>query len=356
MQTHRSKFFLFIENFFSSLSAVVCPYKNPQVGKVVESKIGCVEIMRMPGVPELCFFVVPDEMPELTESERSLLLPLEENHLLSLRKHLIESESLRVTKHSHAKPLASFLRKLRGIPFCISFLINLLLLGWLALPLNSNGGWHWPQAEWSYEVLLSLADAETRWDALQRVIPLDLDPDQEQYRMAVNAAFLVLCCANILVTFLVLFGWLYTDASVIVYQLLLEKAYEDAKDNSSTKLNLLDLNRQARSGGGLSRVLFVFGFWWRVLLLLFAAATLFFSPLFSVCFCLDIARFGSVNYMCISPRTFLFNFMHSTPPSPFSQILSLFRQGARVSRARVSHCQCYLYQQRHRNCVFHRCL
>ena len=267
-----------------------------QVGKEVEAKIGCVEIMRMPGVPELCFFVVPDKMPKLTDSERSQLLPLEENHSLSLRKHLIESESLRVTKHSHAKPFAAFLRKLRGIPFCISFLINLLLLGWLALPLNTEGGWHWPQREWTYEILLNLTDEETRWEALKSIIPLDLDPLQEEYRIAINSTFLVLCCINILVTFLVLFGWLYTDASVIVYQLLLEKAYSD--DKSSTKLNLLDLNRQARSSGGWSRVLFVFGFWWRVLLLLFAGATLFLSPLFSVCFCLDVARFGSVNYMC----------------------------------------------------------
>jgi hypothetical protein len=272
-----------------------------QVGKDVEAKIGCVEIMRTPGVPELCFFVVPEQMKKtkLTDSERSLLLPLEENHSLSLRKHLIESESLRVTKHSHAKPFASFLRKLRGIPFFISVLINLLLLGWLALPLNTERGWQWPQSEWSYVILLKLANEETRWDALERIIPLDLDPFQEHYRMAVNATFLVLCCINILVTFFVLFGWLYTDASVIVYQILLEKAYDDAKDSSSSRLNLLDLNRQARSSGGLSRVLFVFGFWWRVLLFLFAAATLFLSPLFSVCFCLDVARFSSVNYMCV---------------------------------------------------------
>jgi hypothetical protein len=253
--------------------------------------------MRMPGVPELCFFIIPEEMPVLSDEERSYLLPLEDSHSLSLRKHLIESESLRVTKHSHAKPFASILRKLRGIPFCISFLINLLLLGWLALPVNTDEGWHWPQNQWSYDVLFLLASKETRWEGLQRVIPLDLDPSNEVYLVGVNTAFLVLCCINILVTFLVLFGWLYTDASVIVYQLLLEKAYDSAKDDSVSKLNLLDLNRKVLSGGGLGRILFVFGFWWRVLMFLFAIATLFLSPLFSVCFCFDIARFSSVNYM-----------------------------------------------------------
>jgi hypothetical protein len=123
-----------------------------------QRRVSCVEIVRTPGFAELCFFSNPDDMNEVGDNTQRQLLCLEDSKQLSLRKNLVICEQLRNRKISGSGFGAKFFKILRNVPLILTTLINLLLLGWLSLPIDFSqapNGWKWPQDEFLWERLVS---------------------------------------------------------------------------------------------------------------------------------------------------------------------------------------------------------
>jgi hypothetical protein len=128
------------------------------VSTEAQRRVSCVEIVRTPGFAELCFFSNPDDMNEVGDNTQRQLLCLEDSKQLSLRKNLVISEQLRNRKTSGSGFGATFFKILRNVPLILTTLINLLLLGWLSLPIDFSqapDGWKWPQDEFLWERLVS---------------------------------------------------------------------------------------------------------------------------------------------------------------------------------------------------------
>jgi hypothetical protein len=124
-----------------------------------QRRVSCVEIVRTPGFAELCFFTNPDNLGEVGDHTQTTLLCLEDSRQLSLRKNLVICEQLRNRKISSSGVVARVFKVLRNIPLVLTTLINLLLLGWLNLPIDfseSDKGWKWPQDELSWRHLVSV--------------------------------------------------------------------------------------------------------------------------------------------------------------------------------------------------------
>jgi hypothetical protein len=122
-----------------------------------QRRVSCVEIVRTPGYAELCFFTNPDNLGEVGDNTQTTLLCLEESRQLSLRKNLVICEQLRNRKISNSGTAARVFKILRNVPLIITTLINLLLLGWLNLPIDfsqASEGWKWPQDELLWERLV----------------------------------------------------------------------------------------------------------------------------------------------------------------------------------------------------------
>jgi len=114
-----------------------------------QRRVSCVEIVRTPGFAELCFFTNPD-IGEVGDNTQTTLLCLEDSRQLSLRKNLVICELLRNRKLSSSGLVAHVFKFLRNLPLFLTALINLLLLGWLNLPIDYNQakkGWKWPQKD-----------------------------------------------------------------------------------------------------------------------------------------------------------------------------------------------------------------
>jgi hypothetical protein len=127
------------------------------VASEAQRRVSCVEIVRTPGFAELCFFSNPDDMNEVGDNTQRQLLCLEDSKQLSLRKNLVICEQLRNRKISGSGFGATFFKILRNVPLILTTLINLLLLGWLSLPIDfsqAQNGWNWPQNEFLWERLV----------------------------------------------------------------------------------------------------------------------------------------------------------------------------------------------------------
>jgi hypothetical protein len=127
------------------------------VASEAQRRVSCVEIVRTPGFAELCFFSNPDDMNEVGDNTQRQLLCLEDSKQLSLRKNLVICEQLRNRKLSGSGFGATFFKILRNVPLILTTLINLLLLGWLSLPIDfsqAQDGWTWPQNEFLWERLV----------------------------------------------------------------------------------------------------------------------------------------------------------------------------------------------------------
>jgi hypothetical protein len=132
------------------------------VAAEAQRRVSCVEIVRTPGFAELCFFTNPDDMNEVGDNTQRQLLCLEDSKQLSLRKNLVICEQLRNRKISGSGFGASFFKILRNVPLILTTLINLLLLGWLSLPIDfsqAQEGWNWPQNEYLWERLVRCRSA-----------------------------------------------------------------------------------------------------------------------------------------------------------------------------------------------------
>jgi hypothetical protein len=128
------------------------------VATEAQRRVSCVEIVRTPGFAELCFFSNPDDMNEVGDNTQRQLLCLEDSKQLSLRKNLVICEQLRNRKISGSGFGATFFKFLRNIPLILTTLINLLLLGYLSLPIDfekAPDGWYWPQDELLWKRLVS---------------------------------------------------------------------------------------------------------------------------------------------------------------------------------------------------------
>jgi hypothetical protein len=127
------------------------------VASDAKRRVSCVEIVRTPGFAELCFFTNPDDLQEVGDNTQRQLLCLEDSRQLSLRKNLVICEQLRTRKTVTGSGIAATLFKfMRNIPLVLTTLINLLLLGWLNLPIEfgSADGWKWPQDQFLWERLV----------------------------------------------------------------------------------------------------------------------------------------------------------------------------------------------------------
>jgi hypothetical protein len=128
------------------------------VATEAQRRVSCVEIVRTPGFAELCFFTNPDDMNEVGDNTQRQLLCLEDSKQLSLRRNLVICEQLRNRKTTGSGFGASFFKILRNVPLILTTLINLLLLGWLRLPIDfveGKDGWKWPQDEFLWKRLVS---------------------------------------------------------------------------------------------------------------------------------------------------------------------------------------------------------
>jgi hypothetical protein len=122
-----------------------------------QRRVSCVEIVRTPGFAELCFFTNPENMTEVGDNTQRTLLCLEDSRQLSLRKNLVICEQLRNRKVSGSGMVASIFKVFRNIPLLLTTLINLLLLGWLNLPIDFSraaDGWTWPQDDFLWKRLV----------------------------------------------------------------------------------------------------------------------------------------------------------------------------------------------------------
>jgi hypothetical protein len=128
------------------------------VASDAKRRVSCVEIVRTPGFAELCFFTNPDDLQDVGDNTQRQLLCLEDSRQLSLRKNLVICEQLRTRKTVTGSGIAATVFKvMRNIPLVLTTLINLLLLGWLNLPIEfgSPDGWKWPQDQFLWERLVS---------------------------------------------------------------------------------------------------------------------------------------------------------------------------------------------------------
>jgi hypothetical protein len=126
------------------------------VAAEAQLRVSCVEIVRTPGNAELCFFTNP-EKNEVGDDKQRQLLCLEDSKQLSLRKNLVICEQLRNRKTTSSGFGSTFFKILRNVPLILTTLINLLLLGWLNLPVDFSSaaeGWRWPQNEYLWERLV----------------------------------------------------------------------------------------------------------------------------------------------------------------------------------------------------------
>jgi hypothetical protein len=126
------------------------------VAAEAQLRVSCVEIVRTPGNAELCFFTNPDKNDVGDDKQRQLLC-LEDSKQLSLRKNLVICEQLRNRKTTSSGFGSTFFKILRNVPLILTTLINLLLLGWLNLPVDFSSaaeGWRWPQNEYLWERLV----------------------------------------------------------------------------------------------------------------------------------------------------------------------------------------------------------
>jgi hypothetical protein len=124
-----------------------------------QRRVSCVEIVRTPGSAELCFFTNPDNLDEVEDNTQTMLLCLEDSRQFSLRKNLVICEQLRNKTTSTFGTVARVFKILRNGPLVLTSLINLLLLGWLNLPIDfseANKGWNWPQDDLSWKYLVSM--------------------------------------------------------------------------------------------------------------------------------------------------------------------------------------------------------
>jgi hypothetical protein len=142
-----------------------------------QRRVSCVEIVRTPGSAELCFFTNPDNMDEVEDNTQTMLLCLQDSRQLSLRKNLVICEQLRNQKTSTFGTVARVFKILRNVPLVLTSLINLLLLGWLNLPINfseANKGWNWPQDDLSWTFLVSMITRGVMCDGCS--LTLDVNP------------------------------------------------------------------------------------------------------------------------------------------------------------------------------------
>jgi hypothetical protein len=312
------------------------------VATEAQRRVSCVEIVRTPGFAELCFFSNPDDMNEVGDNTQRQLLCLEDSKRLSLRKNLVISEQLRNRKTSGSGFGATFFNILRNVPIILTTLINLLLLGYLNLPIDFStapDGWKWPQDEFLWERLVSCQRVffhisiyshiygvhflsqtcyqvpnitseegsytyeEFRSNLLPNVLPLTLSDDGSQettiYRNGINMSFLLLAGANIFVCFLNLIFWIVRKARVDVYEYLLTSAYEDfvsPSNKSKKKISLEDLQNSA-GGSSFLTIFKIPAFWGRLAMFICSLCILLISPLFSVLFVCDGFRFPGISYI-----------------------------------------------------------
>jgi hypothetical protein len=142
-----------------------------------QRRVSCVEIVRTPGFAELCFFTNPDHLGEVGDNTQTTLLCLEDSRQLSLRKNLVICEQLRNRKISSSGVVARVFKILRNVPLVLTTLINLLLLGWLNLPIDfseADKGWKWPQEELSWKYLVSMITRDVMYDGYS--LTFDIQP------------------------------------------------------------------------------------------------------------------------------------------------------------------------------------
>jgi hypothetical protein len=128
------------------------------VATEAQRRVSCVEIVRTSGCAELCFFSNPDDENEVGDNTQRQLLCLEDSKQLSLRKNLVICEQLRNKKKASSDRGAKVFKILRNVPLILTTLINVLLLGWLRLPIDfsqAQYGWKWPQEEFLWQRLVS---------------------------------------------------------------------------------------------------------------------------------------------------------------------------------------------------------
>jgi hypothetical protein len=176
---------------------------NLQVVSVdARKRVSCVEIVRYPGFPELCFFPNPEALDVVSENTQRTLLCVEESRQLSLRKNLVLCERMRVSTNATTGIGPQFLKKMRNLPLLLTTLINLLLLGWLNLPIDfsqAESGWKWPQEKLSWELLFpengTYSYEVFQDEILPNILPSfisDDSPNGIAYKRTVNLTFLVL--------------------------------------------------------------------------------------------------------------------------------------------------------------------
>jgi hypothetical protein len=267
-------------------------------------RVSCVEIVRNPGFPELCFFANPETLNLVSEDTQRTLLCVEESRQLSLRKNLVLCERMRVKTNATTGFGPQFLNKLRNVPLVLTTLINLLLLGWLNLPIDfseADNGWKWPQEKLSWELLFPQNRTYTydvfQDEILPNILPLFVSDDS--HKRAVNLVFLILTIFNIIFCFILLVGWLWFESSAAVYEYLLAAAYEQfvsPSNQSKKKVSLEELQRQA-SGKNYFKVLSIPSFWGYILMFAASICILAVSPLFSTLFVCDGFRFDGIAYI-----------------------------------------------------------
>jgi hypothetical protein len=165
-------------------------------------RVSCVEIVRYPGFPELCFFQNPQALDFVSDNTQRTLLCVEESRQLSLRKNLVLCERMRVSTNATTSVGPKFLKQMRNMPLLLTTLINFLLLGWLNLPVDfsqSESGWKWPQEKMSWENLFPKNGTYSyevfQDEILPNILPLFITDDSPNgiiHKRAVNMTFLVL--------------------------------------------------------------------------------------------------------------------------------------------------------------------
>jgi hypothetical protein len=170
-------------------------------------RVSCVEIVRYPGFPELCFFPNPETLDIVNENLQRTLLCVEESRQLSLRKNLVLCERMRVSTNATTAMGPQFLKQIRNLPLLLTTFINILLLAWLNLPIDlsqAESGWTWPQQKMSWELFFS-ENGTYSYDVFQdeilpNILPLFISEDSPNgliYKRAVNMTFLVLTVCHL---------------------------------------------------------------------------------------------------------------------------------------------------------------
>jgi hypothetical protein len=279
------------------------------VSAEASKRVSCVEIVRQPGCPELCFFPNPETLDIVSDETQRKLLCVEESRQLSLRKNLVLCEHMRANTNASSGFGPRVLKKIRNLPLILSTLINLLLLGWLNLPVDfsqADKGWKWPQEKLSWELLFP-ENGTYSYDTFQNeilpnVLPLFISDDSPygiEHKRAVNMTFLLLTVFNVLSCFVLLVGWLWFESSAAVYQYLLTAAYEhfvSPNNQSKKKISLEELQQQA-SGKNYLHIVKIPLFWGYIVMFAASICILLVSPLFSILFVCDGFRFDGIAYI-----------------------------------------------------------